>query len=452
MHENEVFISGVNQYNSDLIYYNLNDSLFECIKENDTVVLKPNWVKESHLEKPEDWEYIITHPSVITAAIQKVLFRLGKGGKIIITDGPQTDSTFDKIISKYPTDLWQKLCKSKNVELEIIDLREDEWISEDGVIISRRKLPGDPKGDTEVNLLDKKSEFYGHQKSKRGYYGADYNIEETNNAHDGHNNLYRISRSVIESDVFINLPKLKTHKKAGITCCLKNLVGINTYKNFLPHHTEGSLSEGGDQFPEDNLNSKIAGPLMAFFKQNLLNNKNFAKFFKPIKKLGEFIFGKTSDVIRSGNWYGNDTLWRMVLDLNKIIYYANSDGSLREDNLKNRKKYIGIVDGIIGGEGRGPMAPDPVKSNYIISGTNPLAIDSACARIMGFDPIKIPVISNSFNINKYKISDFKYDDIKMIIDGSEYTIKSSDLDRYIKHFRPHFGWEGHIEWNNDKNE
>jgi hypothetical protein len=71
---------------------------------------------------------------------------------------------------------------------------------------------------------------------------------------------------------------------------------------------------------------------------------------------------------------------------------------------------------------------------------------------MGFDPIKIPVISNSFNINKYKISDFKYDDIKMIIDGSEYTIKSSDLDRYIKHFRPHFGWEGHIEWNNDKNE
>ena len=32
-----------------------------------------------------------------------------------------------------------------------------------------------------------------------------------------------------------SLPKLKTHKKAGITCALKNLIGINGNKEYLPH-------------------------------------------------------------------------------------------------------------------------------------------------------------------------------------------------------------------------
>jgi len=32
---------------------------------------------------------------------------------------------------------------------------------------------------------------------------------------------------------------LKLHRKAGITCALKNLIGINGNKEYLPHHRLG---------------------------------------------------------------------------------------------------------------------------------------------------------------------------------------------------------------------
>jgi uncharacterized protein (DUF362 family) len=44
-----------------------------------------------------------------------------------------------------------------------------------------------------------------------------------------------IAREVIDADVVINLPKLKTHQQAGMTCCVKNLFGcvVGRRKAFL---------------------------------------------------------------------------------------------------------------------------------------------------------------------------------------------------------------------------
>ncbi|HAR62082.1 MAG: DUF362 domain-containing protein [Candidatus Margulisiibacteriota bacterium] len=441
---NEVKVSRIDSYDVTGIYNSLPDEIFDIIKHDNTVILKPNWVKESHLFRPADWEYVITHPTVIMAVLMKVLDRLGNNGKVIITDGPQTDSSFKKLIGHYPVKEWEQLAEKRGVSLEVIDLRDDEWVNEGDVTVKRTKLTGDPRGKIEVNLLGNKSEFHEHIKSKRGYYGADYDISETNRAHDGKNNLYSVSRSVINGDVFINLPKLKTHKKSGITCCLKNLVGINTYKNYLPHHCEGGPSEGGDQFPSDNLNARLEGPIMAFIKQHFIRNLIMAKLFKPLKKIGKKTFGDTNTVIRSGNWHGNDTIWRMILDLNKVLFYANPDGSMREGKWNNAKKYIGIVDGILAGEGNGPMSPDPVEMNYIFCGSNPVAIDAVCARFMGFNPMKILSIKNSFKIRQYHICNFSYDDIVINIGKNKFKI--ADLPRYfIVPFKPHFGWINYIE-------
>jgi hypothetical protein len=295
-----------------------------------------------------------------------------------------------------------------------------------------------------VNLLDGASEFFNHLRPARGYYGADYNLGETNAAHDGHNNRYRLSRTIIEAEVFINLPKLKTHKKAGITCCLKNLVGINTYKNFLPHHAEGGPGEGGDQFPSSNIKSRLEGSMLAWVKQNLLRNPLVAKTIKPLGNISRLVFGKTETVIRSGNWYGNDTLWRMTLDLNKACLYANPDGSMRPGIAVNAKKYIGIVDAVIAGEGNGPLAPEPRKMGYILAGTNPVAVDCVCARMMGFDPMKIPTLSKALEISQYPICNFDYTEIEVIYNG--YPVQLSGLpDSMVQHFEPHFAWKGHIE-------
>ena len=62
-------------------------------------------------------------------------------------------------------------------------------------------------------------------------------------------NEYLLSATVLSADLVVNLPKLKTHKKTGVSLALKNLVGINGDKNWLPHHCAGSVAQGGDEFP-----------------------------------------------------------------------------------------------------------------------------------------------------------------------------------------------------------
>ena len=439
-----VSVRYVEKYDEHQIYSALPDSLFSQVNPGDTVILKPNWVMESHKYRTDDWEYVITHPAVITAVLRKVLARLVGKGKIIIIDGPTTEASFKKLIAHYPVSRWHELAETADVHLEVIDLREHEWETKNDIIVKRHRLPGDPNGKTEVDLLDRSSEFWKHGKPPRGYHGADYDQSETNRAHDGHHNLYSVSRTVIEGDVFINLPKLKTHRKAGITCCLKNLVGINTYKNYLPHHSEGGPSEGGDQFPVDNVKARIEGPLMAILKKHVLQNPLLARLLSPLNSVGKKVFGDTRQVVRSGNWFGNDTIWRMILDLNKVLFYANADGTLRDGLAVNAKRYIGIVDAILAGEGHGPLAPEPVQMGYLFCGTNPVAIDAVSATFMGFDPLKIPTIARAFQVQQFPLCDFGYNDIQVSIRDKEYPISDvpSDL---IVHFEPQFGWKGHIE-------
>lgn len=448
MQSNIVNLVEIPGYTDDMFKVNFENEMFDIIKPKDLVVIKPNWVRESHLYKQEEWDYVISHPKIITAVIIKVLERLQEGGKIVIADSPETSSSFSKILSYYPVKTWRDLSSRKGINIEIIDLRDDEFTVDEGIVVKRISLPGDPSGNTVVNLVGELSEFYGHKVSKRGYYGADYNHRETNKAHNGYDNIYRVSKTVISCDVFINIPKLKTHKKAGITCCLKNLVGINTYKNYLPHHSEGSQSEGGDQYDKDSFHSKIEGNLLAFVKHHFLQNPVMAKYFKVFFRLGEKMFGKTNEVIRSGNWYGNDTIWRTIIDLNKILLYSNPDGKMKNNEWINAKKYIGIVDAILAGEGNGPMAPDSVQMGYIISGTNPVAIDAVCAKLMGFDPMKIPSIKNSFNVTSFKLTNFGYSDIKVKINGEIYSIDLIPI-RLIHKLKPHFGWVNHIEAKSD---
>ena len=415
------------------------------IYSGQTVVLKPNWLSHSHKYDENEWEAVITHPAVITSILKKVLQCLEGHGKVIITDAPQTQSSWKKIMARMTPEVWMEMGAKSGVEIELLDLRDDEWTTKGDVIIKREKLVGDPLGSTECDL-NEFSEFVTHSPSKKGYYGADYDLSETNLAHSNGYHRYRVSRSVVSADVFINIPKMKTHKKAGITCSLKNLVGINTYKNWLPHHSEGTPDEGGDQFPRSNIKSKFEGLLFEQFISVLWSHKSFGKWLVPVKGLGRAVFGDTREVIRSGNWYGNDTIWRMILDLNKLLLYADPDGTLRGDKFENRKSYISVVDGIISGEGNGPEAPDAKQTGLLIAGTNPVAVDTVCAKLMGFDWQKIPSIRNSFSISHYPICDFKYEDIVINSTSPQFNETLTNVsEKALFRFTPHFGWENHIE-------
>jgi hypothetical protein len=147
--------------------------------------------------------------------------------------------------------------------------------------------------------------------------------------HCGKRHEYLLCRTPMEADVFINLPKLKTHKKVGLTCALKNVVGINANKNWLPHHTEGTPDQGGDQFPAATMKARLEHRWMSVAKDWLKDRPGMSRLFVPVKRVGRWFFGDTQRVIRSGNWHGNDTCWRMVLDLNKALFHFEGRGQRR---------------------------------------------------------------------------------------------------------------------------
>jgi hypothetical protein len=293
--------------------------------------------------------------------------------------------------------------------------------------------------------LKEASEFVGQDLSGNKYYGADYDINETNEAHAHNNHRYKISKTIMNSNVFINIPKLKTHKKAGITCSLKNLVGINTYKNYLPHYILGTPFSGGDEFPTDTLKNMSETVLLKIFKNFAYRFQAPAELLMFIKKIGKSIFGETKSTIRSGNWHGNDTLWRTVLDLNKIILFGMENGSLINSNEFSPRKYISVVDAVHSGEGNGPEAPDPVNTGFILLGTNPVAVDCVAAKIIGFDFEKVPSLKSAFKIKYYPICDFEYSDIELRSCTMQDMNENICSLQHLFSFEPADGWKNHIE-------
>jgi len=416
----------------------------DFIRPGDHVVLKPNWVKE-HDERypgPNQWEHVVTHPSVIEGVICWVAPKLQGSGSITVCDAPQTDSSFAALREYCQLDAMIDRCRTKfsGVRIELLDLRPEEWHAVDGVTVSKTELPGDPKGSTHVKL-NEDSEFVRFHGLGQ-LYGASYNMAETNERHRDTTHEYMLCRTPMDADVLINIPKLKCHKKVGLTCALKNMVGINSNKNWLPHHTEGTPDQGGDQFPKATMKAKLEHSLMGKIKRALFGNHLLSKLFVPVKKLGRMIFGDTQKVVRSGNWHGNDTCWRMVVDLNKCLFHFDGSGTPRTKPLR----YLAVVDGIIGGEGNGPMAPDPKACGVIVAGANPLAVDSVCCALMGFDWRKLRMLLGAFNVLRKPIAKFAHDEIRVV---SNEPSKAKPLGEYRNEdgftFKPHFGWVGAVE-------
>jgi uncharacterized protein (DUF362 family) len=399
------------------------------VRAGERVLLKPNFIRESHAGRPDEWEQITTHGTVIAAVACQVAAAMDGRGTITIADAPQTDSDFDAICERAEIPQLRRRLRREFPELrfEVLDLRREAWRTKRGVIVERRKLPEDPRGYTLVNL----GEHSCFQNKKGRFYGADYDTAFTAQHHSNGKHEYLISRSVMDADVFINLPKLKTHKKVGVTLSLKNLVGINGDKNYLPHFCIGTPDEGGDEFPDSKAATKFQSRAIAAFKSAAKRSGAATKLWAPLaKRVGSRMFGDTTKVVRSGNWWGNDTTWRMTLDLNKVLRHFDGSGKPRTKPLR----YLTIIDGIVAGEGNGPMEADAKPCGVLIAGTNPVATDFVATRLMGFDWQKVPTIREAFQMSDLKLTDFGPDDIEAVPELGE-----------VFHFRPHFGWVGRIE-------
>jgi uncharacterized protein (DUF362 family) len=418
------------------------------IKSDDVVVIKPNLVKENKETDKNEWRSVITSAFVIKSVTEYVCKQLSGTGKIYICDAPQTDSSFRKIAEKLGLyDIAFELSTQYGVPVHVVDLRNEEWVNENGIIVKREKLLGDPNGIIAFNL-GTDSLFYKYKGEGR-YYGADYNYKELNKHHTGEIQEYLICATPIVADVFISLPKLKTHKKTGVTLSVKNLVGINADKNWLPHHTFGAPLSGGDEYPDISFKRKIETWSSKIEKKIALNIPLIGILIaRLLRNKGMKVFGSGMNTIRSGNWHGNDTTWRMTLDLNRCLLYGNPDGSLRQGIPK---RYYSVIDGEIGMEGNGPMQGNTKACGVFISGVDPVSVDAVAATIMGFDWEKLPVIREAFYLRTYPISTVNPKTIQVISNLYNWSGSLEEL-KAKKHFDfiAHFGWQGHIELPNNQ--
>jgi len=414
------------------------------VRPGETVFIKPNMIAEKH-KYNNDWNYVITNGSFVRVIVDYLFIAMDGKGKIMIGDAPQTDSKYWEIVRLMGLrEIRQLYSKFKDFDIELLNLQDEYWVTKDDIYIDTIPLPGDPRGSVIFNL--KQNSYFSELDGKDiKFYGAHYDIEETNIAHSKGNNIYVIAKSPLIADVFINLPKLKTHKKCGITVNLKSLVGINANKNYLPHYIFGSPDVGGDQFNKQEIKKKVENILVTKVKKILLKKNKLVQLLSgKLKKLAYKIFGNTEKVIRSGNWIGNDTVWRMSLDLNRILLYGNVNGTLSPNK---RKRYFSIVDGIVSMEGNGPVAGEPKYTGLIIMGLDPAAVDAVAAKLMGFRINKLKIVLNAFEKNEFPISQVNYDDIECISNFRQWNKSLKDfIPSDSLRFKPHFGWKELVDY------
>ena len=410
-----------------------------------TVVLKPNFVRDFRETQPGHENCLITHGSIIRAALDYVFIAQKGQGRIIIADAPQNDADFE-VIRRIAglDDIQEFYLRYAGFEIEVYDLRPEKAIKVNGVIVGHEPLPGDPAGYIKVDL-GRHSMFCEVEHLCHLLYGSEYDTSEIRRHHTGGVHEYMISKTILDADCVISLPKLKTHKKTGITVCMKNLVGINGNKNWLPHHRLGTPTQGGDQFADDGMKHRIERKSMEYFRRvfPLLGSLR-GIVAGPVKSVGNWIFGDTNtNTVRSGNWYGNDTTWRMVLDLNRILLYSDKSGFLQ--NYPARRIFC-IVDGIVGGEGNGPLDPVPKTAGIVVAGMNPLVIDLTCARLMGFNYKQLPLLCRAFNNDSLPIVRFDYNKVNCRSNDYRYNGYLNEFGGVSLSFEPHFGWEDHAEF------
>jgi uncharacterized protein (DUF362 family) len=417
--------------------------LGEIISPGDRVLIKPNFVLHYNAGGGP-LEAVVTHPSVIRAIVDYAIIALKGDGEIIIGDAPQMNCDMAALYRATGMDrlmdFLEERCARRGIRIRAIDFRQEQTFYRYGIVWERKPLGNGASRPVRVSLG---GDSFMEDIDTSRLYGADYCRRETVEAHLSHRHEYVISSAVLSSDVVISMPKLKVHRKVGVTLNLKNMVGINTDKNHLAHYRVGPPEKGGDEFSsprwddraERLLSDLLLGTSWRFGKYPFAAWKAMRKLLNRIQAHG------AGPAFTYGNWHGNDTAWRMVLDLNRVLLYANAEGRLETSPAR---RYFSVIDGVIGGEGEGPLHPSPYRSGAVLAGFNPLAVDWVAARLMGIAPDRVQMYSNALDQMRGWIPGFGIERCSVRSNKQEWqNILNSD--QLIYRFRVPAGWRGRIE-------
>ncbi|MCX6020422.1 MAG: DUF362 domain-containing protein, partial [Chloroflexi bacterium] len=375
------------------------------VKPGGTVLIKPNLVISDHPLGQRGIEASVAHGAVLRPFIDYAMIALGGRGRIVVGDSPIKEVDFPRILQLNGTQSVLDFYAGRAaLRVETLDFR-DRWVKRnaDHFMTDMTPLPGDPTGYTMVDvgtasLFEEISDDWNKYRSTAVYYEnvmVDF--------HRPGKHLYSMPNTLLNADLVIFVAKLKTHRKGGVTLCLKNAVGTTNEKRALPHHRVGSPKHGGDAVSD---NARPDARLEDTFRDVMLGHPYGRAALKlvgtPLRRYARPALRKLMDMVSSGpaeaaivegDWFGNDTVWRMAHDLNLAFLFGDRQGKMQDTPQRN---YLGVVDGVMAGDGEGPLYPDPAPAGVLLGGWHPVWVDLVGATAMGYDWRKIPMIREAF--------------------------------------------------------
>jgi len=368
------------------------------------ILVKPNLVLHAN-QGPWGIEPLFTHVTLIRAVVEELL--ASGAARVIVGDAPLQECRFDELLAVSGLGEWAAALAAREprfvgpMDYRRTKSRFDQAlrIEEEGLLPLDRFVLFDL---AERSLL----EPIAHDANFRV---TQYPPAELARTHGPGRHQYLVYRDIIEADVVVNLPKLKTHKKAGITCALKNLIGINGNKEFLPHHRLGGSTNGGDCYPGGD---PVKRALESAYDQ--ANSTRSIALRRVIgvgtRALHRVLHMKGDELGVEGSWSGNDTIWRTCLDLNRILLYGRTDGTL---GAERQRRVVHIVDAVVGGQGDGPLRAEPLAMGLLLAGDSAAAVDLVGARLLGYAPERIPIVSHAFDDFAWPLTSFGADDVRV---------------------------------------
>ena len=358
-----------------------------------SVLLKPNWVR--HELKESNYLCLRTNDNLLLCILEEVL--MFSPSKVLVADAPVQGCVWNRMITNDFMGEIEKMSDQYGIPIAVKDFRRTITDVKHGTVSKDLH----PMSDYLLFDLGEKSFLEPITTPHNKFRVTCYDPDRMAEVHHKGMHKYCIAKDVFDYDVIITIPKLKTHRMAGMTNALKLLVGINGDKDFLPHHRIGSVKEGGDNYKKKSFLRTMSN--LCTDASNRRRGTRIGHFLGMVgSKLWQYSHPDTATMVNAG-WYGNDTIWRTVMDINVIALFGDKNGIIHETQ---QRQLFTIMDGIIGGQGDGPLHPEPSALGIIAMANNPYLMDVVAGELYHLNYQRIPLLREArgfINKTEYKI-------------------------------------------------
>ncbi|MEP0869909.1 DUF362 domain-containing protein [Trichocoleus desertorum AS-A10] len=414
--------------------------LGEFIQPGQRVFVLCNFVFHRRLnESAAQFKAKCTQGAMLRALVDYLLIAVGSAGKICFGNAPVQSCQWESVLEETGAQQVLDFYQAVGARVTAQDLRL--YVAERTPFGSIRKL--EQRQDDNAVSIDLGEQSLLTQISQSAttrFRLSDYDPRRTEAFHANGSHVYVLNQQVLAADVIVSLPKLKTHEKVGITCALKGCVGAIAHKDCLAHHRFGPPTTGGDEYPSDRFYIKRAASKVHDWVQQTPANGVQGNSLRVIDRLLRSGLRRLSPTT-AGAWWGNDTAWRMALDIARILRYADAKGVLQPAPVR---PHLVLIDGVIGGEGTGPLKPTPVKSGIVLFSDEPVLADAVSAQLMGFAPEKIPLLQATLTLQNYPLTCGDWDKVMCSYNGQAQEVGALTPPSN-RGYQPPPGWCGYIE-------